>query len=153
MYSQNNFAGDIKYISGKNTNQISAPMPCWGNPSSTVTSLLVFLTEALIVSLSSGLIERKLITCINKISYFCHQTWKCYKLYGLDCPSNGLPQRWFLPLQVSQQPVKQTTLWFQMEGEMFCPWHVLYIKTWHREFSKQMASYQNGKHIPFCTTK
>ena len=110
--SQDNFAGDIKYIRGKDTNQISAPTPCWGNPSSTVTSLLVFLTEALIVSLSSGLIERKLITCINKISYLCHQTWKCYKLHGLySPPSIGLPQHWFLPLRVSQQPVKQTTLW------------------------------------------
>lgn len=42
--------------------QISAPTPCCGNPSSTVTSRLVFLTETLIASLSSGRIERRFIT-------------------------------------------------------------------------------------------
>lgn len=47
---------------------ISAPTPCWGNPSSTVMSLLVFLTEALIAALSSGRIERRFITCTEKRS-------------------------------------------------------------------------------------
>ena len=47
----------------KNSNQISAPTPCCGNASSTVINLLVFLTEVLIVDLSSGLMERKFITC------------------------------------------------------------------------------------------
>jgi hypothetical protein len=49
----------------KRTDQISAPIPCWGNPSSTVTSRLVFLTDALIVALSNGRIERRFITCRN----------------------------------------------------------------------------------------
>ena len=47
---------------GEDGNLISAPMPCWGKPSSTVTSLLVFLTEALMVALSSGRSERRFIT-------------------------------------------------------------------------------------------
>ena len=42
--------------------QISAPIPCWGNPSSIVTSRLVFLTDALIGALSNGQIERRFIT-------------------------------------------------------------------------------------------
>ena len=60
-------------------NQISAPTPCCGNPSSTVTNLLVFLTEALIVSLSRGLIERRFITCINNIDYVYR--WRA----GISC--------------------------------------------------------------------
>jgi hypothetical protein len=47
---------------GKETDHISAPTPCCGKASSTVTNLLVFLTDALIAALSSGLIERRLIT-------------------------------------------------------------------------------------------
>ena len=54
-------------IKGESSNQISAPTPCWGKPSSTVTSLLVLRTEALMVALSSGLIDRKLITCASFI--------------------------------------------------------------------------------------
>ena len=50
----------------KEGNQISAPTPCCGNPSSTVTSLLVFLTEALIADLSRGRIERRFMTCIKQ---------------------------------------------------------------------------------------
>lgn len=42
--------------------QISAPTPCCGKPSSTVTSRFVFLTETLMASLSSGRIERRFIT-------------------------------------------------------------------------------------------
>eukprot|EP01018_Ginkgo_biloba_P028767 Gb_28291 [translate_table: standard] len=41
---------------------ISAPMPCCGKPSSTVTRRLVFLTEAFIVALSNGRMERRFIT-------------------------------------------------------------------------------------------
>jgi hypothetical protein len=47
---------------GGEADHISAPTPCCGKPSSTVTNLLVFLTDALIAALSSGLIERRLIT-------------------------------------------------------------------------------------------
>jgi hypothetical protein len=46
-------------------NHISAPTPCWGKPSSRVTSLFVFLTDALMVALSSGLIVRRLITYLQ----------------------------------------------------------------------------------------
>lgn len=42
--------------------QISAPTPCCGKPSSTVTTRFVFLTETLMASLSSGRIERRFIT-------------------------------------------------------------------------------------------
>ena len=41
--------------------QISEPMPQIGQPASTVTSLLVFLTDAITVSMSSGRIERRLM--------------------------------------------------------------------------------------------
>lgn len=42
--------------------QISAPIPHWPQPSSTVTSLLVFLTLSMIVFLSRGRIDLKFIT-------------------------------------------------------------------------------------------
>lgn len=41
---------------------ISEPTPLYGYPSSTVTNLLVFITDLIIVSLSSGLILLKLTT-------------------------------------------------------------------------------------------
>jgi len=41
---------------------ISAPTPCWGHPSSTVTIRLVFFTLFTINSLSNGLMDLKLIT-------------------------------------------------------------------------------------------
>jgi hypothetical protein len=49
----------------RETDHISAPTPCCGKPSSTVTNLLVFLTDALMVALSSGLIVRRLITYLQ----------------------------------------------------------------------------------------
>lgn len=47
---------------GERAYHISAPIPCCGKLSSMVTNLFVFLTDALIVALSSGLIERRFIT-------------------------------------------------------------------------------------------
>ena len=45
------------------TYQISAPTPCCGHPSSTVTNRDVFLTDALMVARSRGRMLRRLITC------------------------------------------------------------------------------------------
>jgi hypothetical protein len=49
-------AETIETERGRETDHISVPTPCCGKPSSTVTILLVFLTNALIAALSSGLI-------------------------------------------------------------------------------------------------
>lgn len=43
--------------------QISAPTPNWGQPPSTVTRWLVFITLVSIVSTSRGLMVRRFITC------------------------------------------------------------------------------------------
>lgn len=87
MYARvsHNLLLEVNHAGGKRAHQISAPTPCWGNPSSTVTSLLVFLTEALIVDLSSGLIDRRLITCFKRDSNWVQQEkdwtiWN-YKLF------------------------------------------------------------------------
>lgn len=42
--------------------QISEVIPFYGHPSSTATNLLVFLTDLMIVSLSNGLKDLKLMT-------------------------------------------------------------------------------------------
>ena len=44
-------------------NHISAPTRCWGEPSSRITNLFIFVTYAFIAALSSGLTDRMLITC------------------------------------------------------------------------------------------
>jgi hypothetical protein len=59
--------------------QISAPTPCWGQPSSSVRSRDVLRTDALIVALSRGRIDRRLMTC----------RWNVAKLHAHVIPSLG----------------------------------------------------------------
>jgi hypothetical protein len=59
--------------------QISAPTPCWGQPSSSVRSRDVLRTDALIVALSRGRIDRRLMTC----------RWNTAKLHAHVIPSSG----------------------------------------------------------------
>lgn len=107
------------------TNQISAPTPCWGNPSSTVTTLLVLLTESLIVALSSGLIDRRFMTYpteearnwlhitfepinLNWHAYLCIYPVLCKNISSLDVEQSSKTRELYEQMEIQLMPNKFT---------------------------------------------
>lgn len=62
----------ICYSRSFNCAMISAPTPCCGHPSSTVTHLPVFLTDDTIVLTSNGLIDLRFMTSTSKPFSLCN---------------------------------------------------------------------------------
>ena len=146
----------IKQMSGphQKTYQISAPIPCCGHPSSTVTSLLVFLTEALIVALSRGLIDRRFISCrkhINlkqlkkpKLACFTHSKYFLWRLG---------PSQWHydVPELLSVDVANPLVIHFNVLDERFSLRHMLCVlPSWRKEWTNPWDfQWKNGG----CWTK
>ena len=98
------------------TYQISAPIPCCGHPSSTVTSLLVFLTEVLIAALSRGLIDRKFITCRKHIKLETSEETTSYlniKIYG-NLEKRGKKYEFYFTSALMPSLAKTSAAWDQI---------------------------------------